>query len=493
MAEFHMPSLGADMEFGRVTQWLVKPGDHIERGQVVAVVETEKADIDVEIFETGTVRELVAAEGDRIPVGGLLALVDAGEAPTTEAEPAPTAAGVESLATAAETASLATAAEVEPAAAPTFEPAPVPAAIAAQAAPAAAETLQHAEPVASPVVRRLAPELGVDLGSVHGTGRGGTITRADVMTAAHERAGGTGETVAAASATPSPARSAAGAARSSPYARRRAAELGISLDDVVGTGPGGVITDTDVERAVVHRAPTPTAPGNGHARRAVAGEKLTAMRHATGVLMARSKREIPHYYLSHHVDMTRVTAWVEATNLDRPVAERILPAALLLKATALACREVPEMNGFFVDDGFRASEAVHLGVAVSLRGGGLIAPAIHDADSLSVDELMRALRDLVARARAMKLRGSEMSDGTITVTNLGDQGVEAVFGVIYPPQVALLGFGRTREQPWAEDGMLGARPVAHATLSADHRVSDGHRGGLFLLAIERLLQEPEAL
>jgi pyruvate dehydrogenase E2 component (dihydrolipoamide acetyltransferase) len=136
---------------------------------------------------------------------------------------------------------------------------------------------------------------------------------------------------------------------------------------------------------------------------------------------------------------------------------------------------------------------VHLGVAISLRGGGLIAPAIRDADSLSVDDLMRALRDLVGRARVMKLRGSEMTDATITVTNLGEQGVEAVYGVIYPPQVALLGFGRTREQPWAENGMVASRPIALATLSADHRVSDGHRGGLFLLAIERLLQEPEGL
>jgi pyruvate dehydrogenase E2 component (dihydrolipoamide acetyltransferase) len=136
---------------------------------------------------------------------------------------------------------------------------------------------------------------------------------------------------------------------------------------------------------------------------------------------------------------------------------------------------------------------VHLGVAVSLRGGGLIAPALHDADTLPLDELMAGMKDLVTRARSGRLRSSEMSDPTITVTNLGEQGAEAVHGVIYPPQVALVGFGRIVERPWAVDGMLTVRPILIATLAADHRVSDGHRGGLLLDTIDRFLQEPESL
>jgi pyruvate dehydrogenase E2 component (dihydrolipoamide acetyltransferase) len=164
-----------------------------------------------------------------------------------------------------------------------------------------------------------------------------------------------------------------------------------------------------------------------------------------------------------------------------------------MAASARAAKDVPEMNGFFVDGAFRQSESVHLGVAVALRGGGLVAPAIHDADRLSPDELMSALRDLVARARSGKLKRAEMTDPTITVTNLGDLGVEAVFGVIYAPQVALVGFGRVVEQPWATDGMLGVRPVVTATLSADHRVSDGLRGGRFLARVDELLQKPEEL
>jgi pyruvate dehydrogenase E2 component (dihydrolipoamide acetyltransferase) len=166
---------------------------------------------------------------------------------------------------------------------------------------------------------------------------------------------------------------------------------------------------------------------------------------------------------------------------------------LLLKATTLALRELPELNGHFVDDVFQPSDRIHLGVAVSLREGGLVAPAIHDADTLDIDELMAALRDLVTRARTWRIRSSEMSDPTITVTNLGDRGVETAFPVIIPPQVAIVGFGKITDQPVAVDGMLAVHPVVHATLAADHRVTDGHRGGLFLEALDRLLQDPEDL
>jgi pyruvate dehydrogenase E2 component (dihydrolipoamide acetyltransferase) len=246
-------------------------------------------------------------------------------------------------------------------------------------------------------------------------------------------------------------------------------------------------------------APAPAAAATTEPRAepaAAAGsvaERQLAMRRAIAALMARSKREIPHYYLASQIDLQRTLRWLELENATRPVAERLLPAVPLLKAVALAVRQVPEMNGFMEADEFKPSHAVHLGVAISLRQGGLIAPAIHDADRLPLGELMQALRDLVTRARAGRLRGSEMADPTITVTNLGDQGVESVFGVIYPPQVALVGFGKITERPWASDGMVGARQVVTATLAADHRVSDGHRGGLFLAAVDRLLQQPEAL
>jgi pyruvate dehydrogenase E2 component (dihydrolipoamide acetyltransferase) len=217
------------------------------------------------------------------------------------------------------------------------------------------------------------------------------------------------------------------------------------------------------------------------------------MRRAIAAAMSRSNREIPHYYLGTEVDLTAAQQWLAVQNSKRPVTERILPAAVLLRCVALAVRKVPEVNGFWVEGSFRPSSAVHLGVAISLREGGLVAPALHDADEKGLEELMRDLRDLVTRARAGTLRSSEMSDPTLTVTNLGDLGVETVFGVIFPPQVALVGFGRVIERPRLRQGTMVSAPIVTATLAADHRVSDGHRGGLFLAAIDRLTQKPETL
>jgi pyruvate dehydrogenase E2 component (dihydrolipoamide acetyltransferase) len=170
-----------------------------------------------------------------------------------------------------------------------------------------------------------------------------------------------------------------------------------------------------------------------------------------------------------------------------------LPAAVLLRATAVAATRVPEVNGHFVDGAFRASAAVHLGVAVNLRGGGLVTPALHDADRLDVDALMAALQDLVLRARAGHLKSTELSEGTITVTSLGERGVELVHGVIVPPQVALVGIGTVVNRPWAVGDAVAVRPVVTVTFSGDHRAGDGHLGARFLATIDELLQRPEDL
>ena len=217
------------------------------------------------------------------------------------------------------------------------------------------------------------------------------------------------------------------------------------------------------------------------------------MRQAIGAAMARSKREIPHYYLGTEIDLSAALGWLARANEGRPVTERLLPVVLLLKAAALGAREVPEVNGYYVDGAFRPSEAVHLGVAISLRRGGLVAPALHDVAEKGLGDLMKELNDLVARTRGGGLRSSELSDATLTVTSLGDLGVGTVYGVIYPPQVALVGFGRVQERPWAVGGIIGVRPIVSATLAGDHRVSDGIRGAQFLAAVERRLQAPEAL
>jgi pyruvate dehydrogenase E2 component (dihydrolipoamide acetyltransferase) len=271
--------------------------------------------------------------------------------------------------------------------------------------------------------------------------------------------------------------------RISPLARKLAAQFGIDPATLRGTGAGGVITREDVERAAA-------APPAGPARPRV---DMGRMRRIIGAAMARSKREIPHYYLAHTIDMGRALDWLRQQNLKRPVTERLLHGVLFIKAVALALREVPELNAVWRGDDVIPCEAVHVGVAIFLRGGGLVAPALRDADQRSVEDLMTGFRDLVQRARSGGLRSSELSDPTITVTSLGEQGVESVFGIVYPPQVAIVGFGKVVERPWSVQGAIVSRPLVSATLSADHRVSDGHRGGLFLAAVERRLQEPERL
>ena len=463
MGEFTMPSLGADMEAGTVVKWLVKPGDEVHRGDIVAVVETEKSTVDVEIFESGVIDTLVVGEGERVPVGTVLALLTSA-APAPPA-PAPTGGTPE-----------------EPERArPARRAAPQRPAARGAPVPGLTATLPPAQ-LHSPVLRHLAEQLGVDVARIEGSGPGGAVTRADVEQAARRRSGRP------------PA--------SSPLARRLAAEEGTDLASLHGTGPGGAVVARDVRqgapRAEATEAPpaavAPAEPGPLPSPAAARStwERQAALRQAIGALMARSKREIPHYYLSTTIDVGAATDWLERANLERPTTGRLVLPVLLLKATARAVAKVPEMNGFFTD-AFTPSEAVHVGVAISLRSGGVIAPAIHDTDRLGLDDLMAQLHDLVGRARAGVLRSSEMADPTITVTNLGELGVDAVFGVIYPPQVALVGFGQVTERAVARGGMLGVRPCLTATLSADHRASDGHRGGRFLAEIDRLLQEPENL
>ncbi len=371
-----MPSLGADMTEGTLVQWNVKPGDSVKRGDIIAIVGTDKADIEVEVYETGAIEKLIARPGDKLPVGTPLAIIRA------------------------------------------------------------------QDQAAATVVPEEAPEKPAAL------------------------------------------------VRASPMARKLAQELGVDLEHIQGTGPGGVIERHDIEKAAEAAKPAakPEVPPAVEPVEPAAG-----MRRAIALAMARSNREIPHYYLSTQIDLTKALHWLEQFNQQRSIEDRVLPAALLLKAVARALMQVPELNGFWIDDQLKVSSEIHPGVAISLRRGGLMIPAIHSADQKSVGEVMAALRDVITRARSGRLRGSEITEGTITVTNLGDLGVEAVYGVIYPPQVALVGFGRIVERPWAEQGMLDVRPILTATLAADHRATDGHRGAQFLQTLDGLLQEPEKL
>ena len=399
-----MPALGADMDEGRLDEWRIRPGDTVTRGQIVAVVETTKAAVEIECWHEGVVSELLVPVGETVAVGTPLATL--------------------------------------------AEPGDQPGSAAPKAAPAA---------VAGPPV-------------------------------------GHRQWV-------------------SPAARRTAAALGVDLKTVTGTGPQGAVTLHDVEHAAAtahHEAPTPPLPpppADGAPESAPksaprsaaekARERGAAMRASIAAAMSRSKREIPHYYLADEIILDTALAWLTEQNTGRPITERILPAVLQLKAVALATVRFSEFNGFWRSDHsgehFEPANGTHVGVAISLRGGGLVAPAIHDVAEKPLAELMEDLTDLVARARAGSLRSSEMSDPTITVTNLGANGVDSVFGVIYPQQVAIVGFGKPAQRVVVVDGGIRVATTVHATLAADHRASDGARGALFLAEINRLLQQPQEL
>uniref|UniRef100_A0AAU2K1N2 Dihydrolipoamide acetyltransferase component of pyruvate dehydrogenase complex n=1 Tax=Streptomyces sp. NBC_00049 TaxID=2903617 RepID=A0AAU2K1N2_9ACTN len=438
MADFTMPSLGADMDEGTLVEWLVGPGDTVTKGDVVAVVETAKSTIEVECFDSGTVGALLVEPGTTVPVGTRMAVIDSGAEP-----PAPAPAPAKATASTSEL----------------------------QTAPGLTTTPTR-DAVSTPLVRHLAEQKGIDLSSVHGSGKGGRITRSDVEHTPAER----------------PHR-----VKASPLARRLALSSGVDLSALRGTGRGGTIRAEDVRAATAGPA-SRTVESREPARPSSAtAEPAYPARAAIAALMSRANREIPHYYLSTTIDLAVAMAWMRDRNASRPVAERLVPAALLLKSVALAARQVPELNGYWKEEAFVPSPAVRLGVAVSLRGGGLVAPALADADTTPLPELMATLKGLVSRARSGRLRASETADPTLTVTNLGDQGVEAVFGVIYPPQVALVGLGRVTERPVAVDGMLTVHPTVTATLAADHRASDGATGARLLTAIDRLLQRPEEL
>jgi pyruvate dehydrogenase E2 component (dihydrolipoamide acetyltransferase) len=278
--------------------------------------------------------------------------------------------------------------------------------------------------------------------------------------------------------------------RASPAARRLAEARGIALEDVTGSGPGGAIVLADLRAA----ADQPEPPETASRRPAVRGGlDLAAMREAIAAAMSRSKREIPHYYLSHDIDLTPATEWLSTHNAEQPPERRLLMGVLLIKAVAVTLRQFPELNGFDRDGRFEHSEAIHVGSATAIRGGGLVAPAIHDTDQLDLATLMDRLRDLVARTRAGSLRSSELSDPTVTVSSLGERGVDRLYGIIYPPQVAIIGFGTPQSRPWVVDGQVVPRTIVTATLSADHRHSDGHRGALFLAKLAKHLQEPHTL
>ncbi len=391
MIEFKMPSLGADMEDGILREWKVKPGDNVKRGDIIASVEVQKGNIDIEVFDEGVIDKLVIKEDEKVPVGAVMAIIR----PSHEAE----------------------------------------------------NTSVKAEVIT--------PELKPEI--IESSKRKETET--EIPASFHS------------------------SIQASPLAKRLAAEKNIDLNSVTGTGEGGVITKEDVEKALSN----PAVVENKQATTPTENIRL-----AVAAAMSKSNREIPHYYLEKKIDITRAIEWLTAQNAGRGIQQRLLPAVLFLKACAKALQIVPDLNAVW-ENGLIKKDGIHIGFVVSLKGGGIMVPAVHDVDKKSLDEIMVSLNDLVPRARALKLRSSELSDSTITMTSLGEGGADKVFGIIYPPQVAIVGIGDMLKETIFADGKQQERTFAYVTLAGDHRATDGLTGSKFLAAFDKLLQNPDTL
>lgn len=385
MIEFTMPSLGADMEDGTLVEWRVKSGDFVKQGDIIADVDTQKGLIEIEVFDEGTINELIVKEGEKVPVGTVMAIiipvgkkVSANKKSSIKKEP----------------------------------------------------------------IKEMAKE--------------GSIKVDDRL-------------------------------KISPLAKKIAEEKGIDLWAIKGSGPQGSIIKKDIDLAAAKKVESYIEVTGG--KREIAAKGL---RTAIASAMSKSNREIPHFYLETRIDMTKALNWLRESNKERELKDRLLAVVLLIKATAKAITEVPSVNAFW-ENGLQLKNVINIGFAVSLRKGGVVIPAIPEADKKSLNQLMDLLNDLIPRARALQLRSSELGESTITISNIGEGSTDKVFGVIYPPQVAILGFGNIVEEAWAEDGKLSARPVIHVTLAADHRAIDGYLGSRFLMALKRNLQKPEAL
>ncbi|MBI4220156.1 MAG: 2-oxo acid dehydrogenase subunit E2 [Chloroflexi bacterium] len=423
MTEVTMPSMGADMTEGAVAKWLKKEGDPVKRGDILAEIETDKAVVEMEAYGAGVLRKIVIPEGQKVPVGQLIAYI--GE-PADKLPEAPGAA---------------------PAAAKKAEPAERPPAVAAEAAPARAEA-GRAEPAAAPV------------------------ESAERM-------------------------------KASPVARKLADQHGIDLSTVKGTGPGGRITRDDVERAVAagpapEAAPVTAEAGPGAPARpsvAAVGEitQLTSMRQAIARVTARSKTQIPHFYVTASIDMT------EAMKIRKQLNEaleaegvRISVNDFVLKASALALKKYPKFNSFFDGDKLVNHQKVNIGVAIALEAG-LIVPAVLGCESKTLKEIAVSSRALGEKARSGKLTQEELTGATFSTSNLGMFEVDQFVAIIVPPQSGILAIGKVTRTPVVRDDKIVIAEIMKATVSIDHRVADGAEAAVFLVAVKKALENPVSL
>jgi pyruvate dehydrogenase E2 component (dihydrolipoamide acetyltransferase) len=397
-----MPSLGADMTEGMLAEWLIKVGDKVQHGDVIAVLETQKGAIDMEVYDDGIISELLVKPPKTVPVGTLLGrLNDSG---------------------------------------------------------LAQNTLNETEQI---IEYKISDDLDVRLVDQTSVNHIKTVIdkKSDVIVNA------------------------------SPVVRKIASEQSLDLSMIKGSGFNNAVVLRDIELLI--KEP------NSKQASYLKDIKLAKMRSAIASIMSQSNKDIPHFYMSLEVSIDNAQRWLEQTNHDMAPQAHIILIALLLKAVAITLKTYPELNGFYLNDRFEQAKDINIANVISLRTGGVVVPLIANIDQLTVFETMKALRDITIRSRSVKsggrLRNSELSGATITITNMGERGADCVFGIIHPPQVAIIGFGKVKKIAQVCGDKINIGEQLTICLSADHRVIDGILAAKFLNRLAKILQKPEQL
>ncbi len=451
MADVVMPRLSDSMEEGTILQWLKKVGDEVAVGDEIVEIETDKANMAYESDVAGTLTEILAEEGETLPIGSPIARVDGEESAAAsdgERTDATTAGPVEGDGGALRAGSSST------------PPSPTPPAEEADQSPSGAPTAEAAAPAeqppsgedgrpkASPIARRIAKERGVELSQLQGSGPGGRIVKADVEKAAASAGAGSGGTE-----TPSPP----------------------AGPPEVATGPAAAAVSPE------------TAKG------AVSYEDLSKLQATIARRMAESKATAPHFYLEAEIDVSRL---VEARGQIKAGAgeDDVVPSFndMVVKACALALREHPRANGAYRDGRFEIYSRVNVGVAVAGQDA-LVVPTVFDADRKGLRQIASESRQLAQKVRNGQITPPELSGATFTVSNLGMFGIDSFAAVINPPQAAILAVGAIKEQPVVRDGELTTAHLMRVNLACDHRILYGAPAAEFLARIRGLLEEPLAL
>ena len=494
MAEVTMPRLSDTMEEGTIASWLKKPGEQVNKGDVIAQIETDKATMDLTAFEAGTLQEILAPEGSTVAIGEPVARIGSGPAGDAKAAPAE---AKERPAEAKEPSAEAKAPPAEKAATPpaaeeTGSETP-------QTEEARENVSEAAEPTESPARQEQRPT---------------TTDTTEAPAQPRQRQTPSGPTEPS-EAPAQGAEAADGKVRASPMARHIAAEHGLDISRISGSGPQGRVIRADVEAALsapggaeAPAAPSAEAPPPSAAAQPSAGApqpaaapagaddervNLSQMRRTIARRMAESTRTVPHFFLTTTVDATEMASLRKQINAQLPEdGVKITFNDMVVKGAAIAIRKVPEVNVSFADDSLIRHKRVHIGVAVATERG-LIVPVIRDVDQKSIGQVGRETRDLAERANSGKLQPTEYSGGTFTVSNLGMFGVEQFTAVINPPEAAILAVGAIVREPTELNGQVVLRERMKLTLSVDHRALDGAIGARYLQALKAILEKPMQL